>query len=510
MPASKDGDPAAREEFEQVSELHRHVRRLQEGAPLLLRTAVPGCSGRDDLEICTFWISKDLKTLKWRGEEGRGPERELALGEILAVEEEDDAGDGASDGVIEENKCALKLTLQSENLPKLMGLLCASPEDLTSWRDGLKFLVGALPPPSRSGSGKRPDFMADTVSAKGASAAASAERREQQLIEANNKHQAENKELRDMIERKDETIAVLLRDLQNRNTVVDRCNKTESTSRESDEHLRDREVAILQRKIRRLQSELKAKRQTVKDLLSLLGKVTSQQGCESSAGEEDVEDENNDAKDEEDGVAELLLRRLVSSPAAGFRGAGREVGSGVGSAPRSRGIGADADADAEGAKEELKPLQAELSVLQSDMLGLRFTPPDRSAAVGSVGREVRSSGTAKSHAAGEGARQSPTAAMTAAPTPSRAKTPQAEHEAQHHPSVLAAATPSVETQSSSPSALVTCGKGAAILPSAAALEILTREMTLLEDKKRVVERLAQSLEPLSDGENEEDDGFPLR
>ncbi|CAE6971714.1 unnamed protein product [Symbiodinium natans] len=91
--------------------------------------------------------------------------------------------------------------------------------------------------------------------------------------------------LRDIVKRKDETISELLRDSQSKSI------KTESTSRESDEHLQYREVAILRRKNKRLQLDLKSKQQTITGLLKLVERLSQQADAETSAPEEDTQDE---------------------------------------------------------------------------------------------------------------------------------------------------------------------------------------------------------------------------
>merc|ERR1712073_219042 len=112
------------------------------------------------------------------------------------------------------------------------------------------------------------------------------------------KLQKENRLLKEVVKRKDASIAALLRELQSRSSGT-ACTKTGASSRESDEHLSYREAAILQHKNRKLQKTLRAKQQTIAELLRLVGKVTAPQGAEGSAVEELHDDDSEPSAQEE-------------------------------------------------------------------------------------------------------------------------------------------------------------------------------------------------------------------
>lgn len=460
------GDIPSREDFEQFLEVRQHVKRMQAGTPLLFRTV--GNDGREELQICTCWITEDLKTLKWQAQEGNGSTQELPLSAIadVVVENVDDA--------MEESHFALSVVLRAGigegRTPSVVGFICASPEDLISWRDGLKFLAGALPPPGLPR--KSPIGMAGNMGEKAATpssmnatvdpciiqnsrppqASGSSRELEQQLkqqTEANEKLQKENNMLREVVKRKDTTIAQLLRDLQNRSTIAERCNKTESTSRESDEHLRDREAMILRRKNRRLQKTLRAKQQTISELLRLVGHVTQQQGAESSAVEDGDDDE--DAADS-DKSPDCGMAPAPARPPCVY-------------SPKHKKKITEANISAEDAAESDK----------SPENGMAPAIPVQQSLVNSSQRKTE---IKEAHVSTE-------AGMS---TEDVQKMKDMQNRAGSIP----------------------CnGVGESSIGSKAALQALAHEMALFEEKKRVVERLARQLEPSSDAE-EEEDGFPLR
>merc|ERR550532_2799578 len=189
-----------------------------------------------------------------------------------------------------------------------MSLICVSREDLIAWRDGLQLLAGgasfsvaasgpsgATTGPAASSSGGQ---SAKSSASKGDTqgSATSLRRQLQKQEEANEKLQKENQLLKELVSRKDASIAALLRELQSRpsGAALERCSKTGASSRESDEHLSYREAAILRHKNRKLQKTLRAKQQTITELLQLVGKVTQQQGAESSVVEEVYDDDDED------------------------------------------------------------------------------------------------------------------------------------------------------------------------------------------------------------------------
>jgi len=307
----RDGGAGA-EEFDQFMEVRRHVRRMQAGTPMRLRV-LGGVSsgGPGEMQSCTFWITQDLQTLKWREHEGKGSMHELSLNAVADVVEDNTTAITETD----EDSCCLTIVLQSskgtdKKKPSTMNLICVSREDLIAWRDGLQLLAGgasfsvaAAGPsggttgPAASSSGGQ---SAKSSVSKGDNQGSTASLRQQlqKQQEANEKLQKESRLLKELVNRKDASIAALLRELQSRSSgaTVERCNKTVASSRESDEHLSYREATILRHKNRKLQKILRAKQQTIAELLQLVGKVTQQQGAESSAVEELYDDDENSSE----------------------------------------------------------------------------------------------------------------------------------------------------------------------------------------------------------------------
>jgi hypothetical protein len=226
----------------------------------------------------------------------------------------------------------------------------------------------------------------------------------------------ENGVLNEMVKQKDAVIQQLTRDLQSRGTKGDHCNKTESTSRESDDHLRDREMAILRRKNLRLQKLVKKKQTTIVNLMETL---QSALGGQTSDGE---------------------MLRL------------------------------------EGDADELDSDTALGSTALSGPAGRAAAESDCSESGPEAVREVLANGSLSQ-------------VLASRPQTRTLQSPAAQQRA-----AVAAAPPPV---------------GGMSRRSKAALEALAKETSLLEEKKRLVEQLARSLEPASDND-EEDDGFPLQ
>merc|ERR1712032_1783518 len=103
-----------------------------------------------------------------------------------------------------------------------------------------------------------------------------------------------NGQLKEVVKSKDAKIAAMFYDFKNARSgnAMEHCTKTGASSHESNE------AAILRHKNRKLQKTLRAKQQTITELLQLVGKVTQQQGAESSAVEE-LHDDDDDADDSE-------------------------------------------------------------------------------------------------------------------------------------------------------------------------------------------------------------------
>ncbi|CAE7527629.1 CPK19 [Symbiodinium microadriaticum] len=382
---------------------------------------------------------EDLQLLSWRDCEGSGPSRQIPLSKIVAVEDASLSSlPGASNG---EGHHALQVKLRQEKgsaAPAQIELICTSKEDLEAWLHGLRFLVAdqggevAKAPQGKSSEQGLQEKL----------------RLQEQLCE---QLRQENSMLRDIVKRKDETISELLRDSQSKSI------KTESTSRESDEHLQYREVAILRRKNKRLQLDLKSKQQTIAGLLKLVERLSQQADAETSAPEEDTQDEPEinpkvvDPKSPKIQVTQVAVDpeepRTADAPVVQA-----PCPSPLDPAPTPTQLQEGPFAgELVALVEKLQALQeATLTATQGVASLGSFQPPSRSAAAGAQGAQA--------------------AQAAQAPAPAAA------------------------------------GRGP---KSAAALEALQRELALLEEKKRVVQHLAHTLEP--DGsDSEEGDGFPLR
>ncbi|CAJ1351341.1 unnamed protein product [Effrenium voratum] len=419
-------------DYEDFLALRKHVRKLQGGTPLLLHT-----NGEDDLQICTFAVSQDLQALTWRRCEG-GSACRLPLAAIAAV-------DVSSPGTGGHFALKVQLRERQANLPQTLELICTSKDDLESWHQGLRFLIG--------------DGAAE-------SATADLEQKlkwQEQLIE---RLQQENNMLREIVKRKDATIADLLRD-QNKSI------KTESTSRESDEHLQYREVAILRRKNKRLQNELKSKQQTISGLLKLVDRLSQQADAETSAqetAEEEVEVNPKDSRPPE----------AKAEPKA--------------EAPRDAAAQAREAREAQ-AMEALEVRQAQAAAAQA-----------AAAAAAAAAQSAQSAQSASAPAAAQMAQMaqllggSPSGQGEVAKMFMGEMAGLAEKLQMLEKAAASAPAPAFQPPSRAPR-----GKGP---KSAQALEALQREFDALENKKRVVQHLAHTLEP--EPSDSEDDGFPLR
>mmetsp|Transcript_131919 Transcript_131919/g.328982 ORF Transcript_131919/g.328982 Transcript_131919/m.328982 type:complete len:564 (-) Transcript_131919:98-1789(-) len=555
------GDVPPKEDMEQFLELRRHVKRMQAGTPLLLRIASD--SGQEQLQICTFFVTQDLQTLRWKDQEGSGTVHEVPMSAVVEVSEDSTTSSSILPGRKgEDSHHGLTLTLRKgeRNATTEMGLICASPEDLISWREGLKFLIVAQPgpvvPSPAASTSSRVAKASSPVAASSSKVVSGVEedlrRKLAQEKEANEKLRLENEMLKETIKRKDATINELVRDAQSQ-AVKDRSIKTESTSRESDQHLHDREVAILQRKNQRLRKALKAKQQTVAELLKLVGKVTAQQGLESSAVEDIGDDDEDEANSDSVGPASSARgaaavvgrqRKPSAAPTKLVKPAVvAAVGAGEGDGAASDEGGMDDDDDdsePEAVKEEMRQLTGKLERLEREVDGLGgFQPPPRGGAAAASAMPTSpapASGVAGGSAGSRSAQgrpvQSPGASGLAEllagglldessggglPPGGAAQLLQALLEGAAAANASAAGTapaaatrPAATTAPAAATAPAAGANGAARgQGSAAALQALDRELELLEEKKRVVERLARQLEPPSDNE-EEDDGFPLR
>lgn len=405
-------------DYEEFLALRKHVRKLQQGTPLLLNTL----GGQDDLQICAFQISQDLQTLTWRECEGNGSSKRLPLSSIGSIKEINIPRNGSGG----EGHFALQVRLRDDqrvpNVPKTFELICTSQEDLDAWQQGLRFLMGDSDSDAKTAQQGPPVPSPETAQLKAQE-------------ELNERLQQENQMLREMIKRKDATIAELLRDSKS--------IKTESTSRESDEHLQFREVAILRRKNKRLQNELKSKQHTISGLLKLMERL-SQQADETSAQETAEEEpqtpEINPKQVIETKAGDVPPRVPSNLPMAAM------AASMVPAAP-SRSTAAPAPVEEEAKDDDAAIFGSELAALADKLQML-----ERVAAAATQG----------------------VAAVSSFQPPPR----NGSREAARGPK------------------------------SAKALEALQKEFDVLEEKKRLVQHLAHTLEP--EPSDSEDDGFPLR
>ncbi|CAK9036781.1 Phosphoenolpyruvate carboxylase [Durusdinium trenchii] len=364
--------------------------------------------GQEDLQICAFQVSQDLQTLTWRECEGNGGEGHFAL--------------------------QVRLREAVPNVPQAFELICTSKED--TW----------------------PEEKASSRAAKA----------QEELCE---RLQQENLMLKEMIKRKDATIAELLKDSKS--------IKTESTSRESDEHLQFREVAILRRKNKRLQSELKSKQHTISGLLKLVERLSQQD--ETSAHETAEEDDFGTVSKH---IIEMKADADVEAiPAKVVRA--RPGASAASPAPRpapavpAPAMPASGSPGRAAAKDEDALLGGELAALADKLQML-----ERAAAAATQGVAAVSSFQPPSRVAG-----------SAGPS-----------------GAAGAATGSGAAEA--PSLVGNAGRGCRRKTTKSrALQDLPKledwGMLSPKEKKRLVQHLAQTLEP-EPSDSEQDDGFPLR
>lgn len=398
--------PVVSGEFEQFLELRQHVKKMQAGTPLLLRTEA---SGSEELQICTFWVSEDLRVIKWRENEG-GPMQEVPLDEVTDVIAESENG---NIDLHESSSLAgtdyISMTIK-QKAAEPMELICATSEDFSVWHQGLRFLCG----------------IGDPAEHREVPRAPAAEQAEGEVARL----QRENDLLKESLRRKDATIAELMRDLQGR-PGRDHYNKTVSSSRESDEHLRDRESTVLRHKNRKLARRVKTQQATIVQLSELLKRCT-------------------EWRDGEDRPESAGYAECQSADVESWSEAAPDVQAAMPDLQEGSGDG-DEDAGAvEEMKQEVLALAGQLEALEravgSGLLGLG---PDARDVRGAPPGEIRDPGGG-------------------------------------------------------------CRGGASRLGEAAtaALSRVTAEMRVLEEKKRVVEQLAKTLEPDCDNEEEHDE-FPL-
>uniref|UniRef100_A0A7S1B033 PH domain-containing protein n=1 Tax=Noctiluca scintillans TaxID=2966 RepID=A0A7S1B033_NOCSC len=497
-------------EFEQYREIRRHARRMQAGTPLLLQSVI---NSKEELQICTFWISQDLQQLRWTVQDADGEVHEVPVSNIVEVlEDKSDVPEmGFARGQADEQH-SLTVVLRDSQGTSAMGLICATPEDMTTWREGLRFIVGAqqlrrpspepVPVPvsvattrsPRVTRAKAPAFPARPATARRAQVTDDLSQRLSLQEETIGKLKQENTMLQEMMKRKDLTLAQLLRDSQTRST--ERCNKTESTSRESDDHLRDREVTILRRKNARLKKTLKTKQQTIAQLLELLGKALKQQGVESSAFEEE------DEKDDDDDDSDVLPPKIVETVKVPRR-ENKQQKKVVVSVPRQPVE--QEPAESEASSEDIEQIAKKLERLERDVAGMHGDPvslPASSSAPSSA-RAAESPSQARNACSAVPVRTAPNLSSNALSNLLDGMSPSLRSWSQGEGAV---AVPPVPSSAGFDFSAVGGGPPG-VRKSTASLQKLAEDMALLEEKKRRVEQLAKSLEPPSE---DEDDGFPLR
>jgi len=537
-------------EFEQYREVRRHARRMQAGTPLLLQSVI---NSKEELQICTFWISQDFQQLRWTVQDADGEVHEVPVSNIVniaeVVEDKSDVPEmGFARGQADE-QYSLMVVLRDSQGTSTMGLICATPEDMTTWREGLRFLVGAqqlrrpsprtsepVPVPASVATTRSPRitrakalaFPARPATARRAQVTDDLSQRLSLQEETIGKLKQENTMLQEMMKRKDLTLAQLLRDSQSRST--ERCNKTESTSRESDDHLRDREVTILRRENARLKKtlkRLKTKQQTIAQLLELLGKALKQQGAESSVFEE--EDEKDDDDDDSDGlppkivetvkvprrekkqqkqVAVSVPRQPVWQELAGSEASSEEklmhmftakktddeTQMQVGTTPTPFTLA-----------EDIEQIAKKLERLERDVAGMHRDPvslPASSSAPSSA-RAAESPSQAQNACSAVPVRTAPNLSSNALSNLLDGMAPSLRSWSKGEGAVAVPPVPSAVGFDFS----AVGGGPPGVRKSTASLQKLAEDMALLEEKKRRVEQLAKSLEPPSE---DEDDGFPLR
>jgi len=164
-------------------------------------------------------------------------------------------------------------------------LICATSEDFNTWKDGLEFLSGDPNIPSGA---VAPASEASELTE--ASTTDTTDQIEEELRiklklqqEATDSLSRDCETLRQASERKDATISRLLADLQGRTSGSAQYNKTASSSRESDEHLAERDIEMLSHKNKQLRAALQAKQDTIVELMDLLRRCLKRQELVSEA-----------------------------------------------------------------------------------------------------------------------------------------------------------------------------------------------------------------------------------
>jgi len=490
-----DPQPGGRKEADAGA---RHtMAQLQQGAPILLR--ITGGGKKDELQICTLSVSRDLQYLRWQEQEGTGLTQQVPLSSILEIRE---MTDSSSDGYQ-----VLVVGLDETQGKRSFELIYAGAEDYVMWRDGLRFLAVAA---TRAAAEQQVQKnVAEQATSRSMPPTPGGNSSDQASLRAVIKRQEdtiaklkqENTTLTEAVKRKDATIAELLQDVQARPTAVERCNKTESSSRESDDNLRYRENVRLQQKNEKLRKALKAKQKQVAELLEMLGRVMKDTGAE-SAYEDEQADELEDEEDDDAPPA------IPSTKPVAAAGGARLESPGSRSVPREQparmedlweAAGADEGSEnVEAVRMEMLELTSQLERLEQAFQAVSAARGQESAAVPPppVGQPVAPSGD-----------------PPALPQGSFAPPPRVGQNSRAQAGVpLPAPSAALDFSSIGDLGL----RPSAQRKSTASLQALAKEMQLFEEKKRIVERLATSLDPGSENEDAEEencneaDDFPLR
>lgn len=454
------------------------------GTPLLLRTI--DARNQEKLQICTCRVDPKGQLLELQEQDGKGHVSKVRINTIAEVLE-DTSGD--------DEPGTIQLVIKGQQDP--IDLICASREDFFVWRDGLRSLLAAQKPASpgaKSAATKSSRTVGAGPRSPQAAMAASPEQishlleRLQLQEELITELRQENGTLNEMVKQKDAVIQELSFDLKSRGTKAEQCNKTESTSRESDEHLRHRETTILKAKNQKLTKEVQKQQKTIKNLMATL---------QSTLGGQTSDGEMLHEADEVDSDVDPAGRG--AAPAGGSDGESSEP---------------------EAIREEMAALTGKLARLERDVEELNMPEGFPTGPGGSPGAALAAAMLAARQGGGSpngGARFQPP--PRSAPSPTKAASPAGKQMmspgAQQRAAMAAAAKAGAAPRGmagfdfSAVGGAPSMGGGSMSKTSKAALEALARETQVLEEKKRAVEALARQLEPPSDGEDE-DDGFPLQ
>lgn len=455
---------------------------------LLRKLDKNGC--QEHLEICVFQVDPAGKTLQWFSNNNDDDSDQVAIGSIADVSEER-PGRGEELG---EEGGMIQVTFTGASRRDPMQMIFASAEDVVTWRDGLRFLVDVARAEQRSGSPKAKASPGKAVASQGGSrqvsrvdaAAAGAPASKVsagvgQLLERIQLQEELIKELReensvltdiakqkdDLVRQKDLEIANLMKELKNRGSKSENFNKTESTSRESDDHLRDREMAVLRSDNKRLKKQLHKKQVTITNLMQTL-----QSALKGEASDADMVRNQDDEEADSD------------SPVA------------LAAAVRALPCSTDSGSEPEAIREEVRALASKRESPQAASQG-RFAPPGRAMPKSAQGGRQGAS----AQASAKGSSLSPAA---------QRETLAAQARAQAMAAAVAGLGGSPGFDFSAVGGDPRMARGGSMSKeSKSALEALARQTELLEERKRAVEQLARHLEPPSDNEDE-DDGFPLQ